>query len=96
MPVVALVSTMADTRTRRGNRVVVAVYLVIVAVAGVMGFVIGSIRPENLDPKFLAVVDLPPTPVGMALYGMLTIAFVLGVLLLLVRYVADRYDTDAV
>ena len=37
--------------------------------------------------------DLPPTPLGMALYGVLTIAFVLGVLLLLVRYVADRYDT---
>lgn len=87
---------MAETRARPGKRVVLIVYLVIVAVAGVMGFVIGTIRPQNLDPKFLAVVDLPPTPFGMALYGMLTIAFVLGLLLLLVRYVADRYDTDAV
>jgi ABC-type transport system involved in cytochrome c biogenesis permease subunit len=96
MPVVDLSAAMADTRARRGNRVVLVVYLAIVAVAGVMGFVIGTIRPENLDPKFLAVVDLPPTPLGMALYGVLTIAFVLGVPLLLVRYVADRYDTDSV
>lgn len=87
---------MTEGDRRRGSRVVLAVYLIIVAVAGVMGFVIGTIRPENLDPKFLAVVDLPPTPLGMALYGVLTIAFVLGVLLLLVRYVAGRYDTDAV
>jgi hypothetical protein len=87
---------MASTESRRGSRIVLAVYAIIVAVTGVMGFVIGTIRPQNLDPKLFAVIDLPPTPFGMALYGMLTIGFVLGVLLLLVKYVAERYDTDAV
>ena len=87
---------MASTESRRGNRIVLVVYAVIVAVIGVMGFVIGAIRPQNLDPKLFAVVDLPPTPFGMALYGMVTIGAVLGVLLLLVKYVAERYDSDAV
>ena len=87
---------MAAPNARRGSRIVLAVYLVIVAVTGVMGFVIGTIRPANLDPKLFAVIDLPATPFGVALYGMLTIAFVLGILLLAVRYVAERYDTEAV
>jgi hypothetical protein len=87
---------MATTDARRGNRIVLVVYAIIVAVTGVMGFVIGTIRPQNLDPKLFAVIDLPPTPFGMALYGMVTIAVILGVLLLAVRYVAGRYDTDAV
>lgn len=86
---------MSEEGSRRGNRVVLAVYAIIVAVAGIMGFVIGTIRPQNLDPRLFGVIDLPPTPFGMALYGMLTIAFVLGGLLLLVKYVAERYDTDA-
>jgi len=87
---------MAPTESRRGNRIVLAVYAAIVAVTGVMGFIIGLIRPKDLDPELFAVIDLPPTPFGMALYGMVTIALILGVLLLLVRYVAERYDTDAV
>lgn len=87
---------MTEVESRRGNRVVVAVYLIIVATAGVMGFVIGTIRPEDLDPKLFAVVDMPPTPFGMALYGAVTVAVGLGVLLLLVRFVSERYDTDAV
>lgn len=87
---------MAATDARRGKRIVLVVYVAIVAITGVMGFVIGTIRPQNLDPKLFAVVDLPPTPYGMALYGMVTIGVVLGVLLLLVKYVAERYDSEAV
>lgn len=78
-----------------GRRLVVSLYLIVVAIAGVMGFVIGSVSPRGLDPAFLGVVDLPPTPLGMAAYGALTLAVLLGVILLAVTYVA-RYDEDAV
>jgi hypothetical protein len=85
---------MSSVDSRRGSRVVLTVYVVIVAVAGVMGFVIGSIRPKNLDPELFGVVQLPPTPLGVALYGVLTVAIVLGVLLALVVYVSAAYDTE--
>ncbi|WP_226023383.1 DUF7520 family protein [Halomicrobium salinisoli] len=76
---------------RAGNRVVVTIYLIIVALAGVMGFVLGLIRPENLDPRLFGVVELPPTPFGVAVYGLVTVAVVLGVLLALVSYVSEKY-----
>jgi hypothetical protein len=76
-----------------GQRFVVLLYGLLVALTGVFGYVIGTIRPENLDPKLFMVIDLPPTPFGMAIYGMLTVGIVLGVLLLAVSYVADEYDT---
>jgi hypothetical protein len=77
----------------QGRRFVVLFYLGIVAVAGVFGYVIGLARPEDLDPRLLGVIDMPPTPAGMALYGTITIGLLLGVLLLGVSYVAERYDT---
>jgi hypothetical protein len=79
-----------------GRRFVIVVYVAIVALTGVFGYIIGLVRPENLDPRLLGFIDLPPTPGGMALYGMATVALLLGVLLLGVRYVSRRYDTAAV
>ncbi|MFB6142357.1 MAG: cox cluster protein [Halorientalis sp.] len=81
---------------RRGDRVVLAVYLVIVAIAGVMGYTLGSASPEDLDPELFGVVQLPPTPLGVALYGVVTVAVGLGLFLALVAYVARHYDPDAV
>lgn len=85
----------AMVRQLGGRRLVATLYVVVVAIAGVMGFVIGSISPRGLDPEFLGVVDFPPTPLGMAAYGALTLAVLLGVLLLVVMYVT-RFDDDAV
>ena len=79
-----------------GKRFVILVYVALVAVTGVFGYIIGLARPADLDPRLLGVVPLPPTPAGVALYGMLTVALVLGVLLLGVNYVSQRYDTAAV
>lgn len=83
-------------RTRAGDRVVVQLYLIIVAVAGVMGFVLGTISPADLEPELFGVLALPPTPFGVAVYGMVTVGVGLGLLLGLVVYVSQRYaDADA-
>ena len=86
----------ADVTVWGGKRFVLLVYASLVAVTGVFGYIIGLARPENLDPRLLGVVSLPPTPAGVAVYGMVTVALVLGVLLLGVNYVSKRYDTAAV
>lgn len=85
---------MPDTQDAwEGDRFVLLLYGTLVALAGAFGYVIGLIRPANLEPRLFGLVELPPTPFGMALYGAVTVAVVLGVLLLLVRYVAREYDT---
>jgi len=78
-----------------GRRLVVSLYAILVAVAGVMGLILGLISPRDLDPQFLGVVPFPPTPLGMAAYGALTVALVLGVALLVV-VVVSRYDDEAI
>jgi hypothetical protein len=74
-----------------GSRVVVTVYLAVLGVAAVMGVLLGIVNPEGLDPELFFVVDLPPTPLGMAVFGVTTVGSVLGVLLLVVHYVS-RFD----
>ena len=76
-----------------GRRVVLAVYLVVVAVAGLMGALLGFVNPEGMDPTLFFLVDLPPTILGMVAFGVTTVGVGLGALLVLVRYVA-RFDDD--
>jgi len=84
---------MSDQVTEtRGAKVVVQIYVVIVALAGVMGFVLGTIRPADLQPALFGFIALPPTPFGVALYGMVTVGIGLGVFLALVIYVSRRTD----
>ncbi|MFB6191841.1 MAG: cox cluster protein [Haloarculaceae archaeon] len=75
-----------------GRRLVVGLYLIVVAIAASIGLVLGLIAPQGLDPRLFGVIDLPPTPLGMAAYGGVTLAVVLGVLLVAVAYVSRRYD----
>ncbi|WP_276272387.1 DUF7520 family protein [Haloarcula litorea] len=86
---------MSDARGMDGEKVVVRLYVLITLLAGVMGFVLGTIRPEDLDPELFGVVQLPPTPVGVAIYGLVTVGLGLGVFLGLVVYVSRRSDDDA-
>lgn len=74
-----------------GRRVVLTVYLAVVAVAGVLGAVLGYVHPEGMDPRLFFVVDLPPTVLGMVAYGVVTVGTVLGALLLAVQFVS-RFD----
>ena len=83
---------MSEVEARSGQQIVLRLYVAIVVLAGVMGFVLGSIRPEDLEPELFGVIALPPTPFGVAIYGFVTIGIVLGVLLGLVVYVSERID----
>lgn len=88
-------STRDQIAARPGRRVIYALYAVVVGIAGLMGFIIGIIRPEKLDPRLFGVIDLPPTPVGMVIFGVVTVGLGMGVLLLVVSWVADRFDNPS-
>jgi len=75
-----------------GRRLVLVLYVAIVLLTAIVGFVIGAIGPQGLDPALFGFIDLPPTPYGTAVYGAATIATILGVLLSAIVYVSDRYD----
>ena len=76
----------------RGRSVVVGLYLAVVAVAGVTGYLLGAIGPEGMRPvSVFGVFSLAPTPMGLALYGVVTLGVGLGIALALVAYVSDRY-----
>ncbi|NHN40147.1 cox cluster protein [Halorubellus sp. JP-L1] len=80
-----------------GKRVVVVVYVGVVALAGVLGYVLGIILPAQKGVEMAAFgpIAFEITPVSFALYGMAMLAVSLGVLLALVQFVA-RYDDAAV
>lgn len=84
---------MSDSEVTRtgGPRLVVGLYTIVVALTAGLGFVLGIIAPQGLDPELFGVIQLPPTPLGMAVYGAVTIGTLLGVLLAAVVYVSGRY-----
>ena len=75
-----------------GSRFVLLLYAGLVAVAGAAGFLIGTTIPNLRAPEFLLLVRFPPTPLGLAIYGALTIAVVLGIPLLIVILLSQRID----
>jgi hypothetical protein len=79
----------------RGPRFVRFLYVALVAVAGVAGFLTGTFVEGLEAPRFLFLVAFPATPLGFAAYGALTIALVLGIPLLLVVYVSENLDDAA-
>ncbi|WP_136687046.1 DUF7520 family protein [Halorhabdus amylolytica] len=84
---------MSVTTAIRGRRVVLVVYLVVVAIAGLMGTILGATRPDVVDPVLFGVFPLPASAFGMAVYGMVTVGLAVGVLVVAVSYVAARFDT---
>ena len=76
----------------RGQRVVVGLYLIIVAFTGVAGYLAATVVGEINPPRFLFLIEFPATPLGLAAYGALTIGLVLGILLVSVKVVSDRVD----
>jgi uncharacterized integral membrane protein len=86
----------SDVSEQFGGRwFVVALYGVVVAITGVVGAVLGAVGPESLTSvELLGLVELQPTPLGLAIYGVVTVGLILGVLLGLVAYVSRRFDAE--
>jgi uncharacterized RDD family membrane protein YckC len=82
----------AGTPGRSGSRIVLVLYVVLIGVAGTAGFLTGVFVDGLEPPMFLFLIPFPPTPVGFALYGALTVALVLGAPLALVVYVSRHVD----
>jgi uncharacterized integral membrane protein len=84
------------SETFRGRSFVVGFYLLIVAITGAIGAVLAVLGPEDLTAvKLLGLVELQPTPLGLAVYGAVTVGLVLGVLLGLVVVVSELTDTES-
>ncbi|UPM43766.1 DUF7520 family protein [Halocatena salina] len=78
-----------------GQRFVTGMYFAIVGVAALAGYIIGTLQIEGMDPELFGVIQLPPTAIGMALYGGITVGTLLGVLLVVMVIVSKRYaDPD--
>jgi hypothetical protein len=76
----------------QGPKVVAVLYVLVVGVGGVTGYLLGSFGISGMrSVTFLGLIEIPPTPVGLALYGMGTLGFGLGVAIMLVAYVSRRY-----
>lgn len=75
-----------------GPRFVLFLYAGLVAVAGVAGYLIAEVVSGVRAPEFLLLVEFPATPLGLAAYGALTVAVVLGVPLLIVVALSRRID----
>ena len=75
-----------------GHRVIVLLYVVVVSIAGLMGAVLGSIGLRDLEAvTAFGLVTFQPTPLGLALFGVVTVGTALGAVLLLVVAVSRRY-----
>jgi hypothetical protein len=83
----------SETQTRlNGRRFVLGLYVVIVAIAGLLGFVLGEVVDMGAAPRLFFVLALPPDGVGFAVYGVGTVAVALGVPLALVAALSNRAE----
>jgi hypothetical protein len=67
----------------------------LVTVGGVAGYLFSQVVENPEAPAYLFLVELPPTPAGFVVYGALTIATVLGIPLLLIVVISERYDVES-
>jgi hypothetical protein len=83
----------SETR-RDGRRFVLVLYVLILGLTGLLGFVLGEVVEMGAPPRLFFLVPLPPTGPGFAVYGVVTVAVALGVPLGLVVYLSTRLDTE--
>ena len=81
-----------------GSRLVLGLYAMMIAFSGVTGLLFARVVEEPRPPALFFLVSLPPTGVGFAVYGAVTVAVALGVPLALIVVVSTRIDdaNDAV
>ncbi|CAI49321.1 uncharacterized protein NP_2460A [Natronomonas pharaonis DSM 2160] len=86
----------SDSAGVGGRRIIVGLYIIVVTIAGLLGAIIGSAGLRDLEPvSFLGIVTFQPTPTGLAAFGMTTVGFGLGLVLLLVVVVSRRIPDEA-
>lgn len=84
-------TTSADD-TGVGRRILLGLGVGMVALGGVLGFVVGANGGGDLDViEPFGLLTVPISPGAMTLYGMVVIAVAVGTLYILVS-VASRYD----
>lgn len=84
--------TAGGDRRFDGPRLVLVLYALLVGVGLVGGALVGVSVEDLTAPHLFGLVALPPTPVGIGVYGGVTVAVALGVPLALVAYVSRRID----
>jgi hypothetical protein len=82
------------TRTRRGPQFVLGLYVLLVAFAGVAGVLFSTVVERPEPPVLFFFLPLPPTALGFAVYGAVTVAVVLGVPLAGVVYASRTIDGE--
>jgi hypothetical protein len=78
---------------RDGRRLVLLLYAIIVCLTGLLGFVLGAVVPMGSVPDLLFVLPLPASPLGVAVFGAVTVAVALAVPLALVVYFSRDAET---
>lgn len=80
-----------------GQQVVLAMYVVIVSVAGIFGAFLPFVVENLRRPAYLFLFELPATSAGLAAYGALTVGTLFAVPLVAVvlasRYVVEDPDS---
>ncbi|UIP01210.1 cox cluster protein [Halobaculum sp. CBA1158] len=71
---------------------VLVLYAALVGVGGAAGLLVATFVDGLSAPELYAVIPLPATPLGFAVYGAVTIATVLGIPLALVAYISRGID----
>lgn len=76
-----------------GQRIVLVMYGVLVVAAGAFGALLPLVVEGLRPPSYLLLVEFPPTSLGLAAYGALTVATILAVPLAAV-ILASRYAVE--
>lgn len=71
-----------------------ALYAILVAAGGLIGVLIATFIDDLRPPRLFFLIELPPTALGLGLYGAVTLATLLGIPLLLIVYVSRRADGE--
>ena len=84
--------TTQSNDTAVGRRILLSLGIGMIALGGVLGFIVGANGGGELDAiEPFGLLTIPISPGAMSLYGMVVIAVAIGALYTLVS-VASRYD----
>lgn len=71
------------------------IYLIAIFVAGGFGLVIGTRQPAH-SISIVGIVIFHDTPLGIALFGMVTVALILGSIFIIIEIVSQHIDSETI